>query len=123
MSRQQNLSLDEFVTAPRKQTPKPIQPLTSSNAFAFASSEHLSPRSESPTAVEEADEPAHLQQEARKALRQVKRERMKGSYNFVNVNLDRETKRRLKLASFTAETTMQSIMETAIKKYLDESGF
>ena len=123
MSRQENLSLDEFVTAPRKQTAKLTQPLISSNLAPGTSSGHQSPRPESPPAAEGAYEPALQQQEARKALRQVKRERMKGAHNFVNVNLDRETKRRLKLASFTAETTMQSIMEKAIQKYLDESGF
>jgi len=123
MSRQENLSLDEFVTAPRKQTAKPTQPLISINAGDGASSEHPSPKSESLTLVEGADEPTLQQREARKALRQVKRERTKGVHNFVNVNLDRETKRRLKLASFTAETSMQTIMERAIKKYLDESGF
>ncbi len=123
MSRQENLSLDEFVTAPRKPTAKLAQPLISSNPSSGAASRHQSPRPESPPAPEAADEPALQQQEARRALRQLKRERMKGAHNFVNVNLDRETKRRLKLASFTAETTMQSIMEKAIQKYLDESGF
>lgn len=123
MSRQENLSLDEFATAPRKQTAKLTQSLTSNNPVTGASSEHQAPRPETPPLVNGADEPALQQQEARKALRQVKRERMNGVHNFVNVNLDRETKRRLKLASFTAETTMQSIMERAIKKYLDESGF
>ena len=43
--------------------------------------------------------------------------------NFVNVHLDRETKKRLKLASFTSEVSMQSLMETAIRKFLDDNGF
>ena len=42
---------------------------------------------------------------------------------FVNVHLDRETKKRLKLASFTSEVSMQSLMETAIRKFLDDNGF
>jgi predicted component of type VI protein secretion system len=61
-------------------------------------------------------------QDARKALRQVKRERAKGASHFVNVNLDRETKRRLKLAAFNTETSMQTIMERAIRSYLDDHG-
>ena len=61
--------------------------------------------------------------DARKALRRLKRERMKGVQNFVNVHLDRETKKRLKLASFTSEVSMQSLMETAIRKFLDDNGF
>ncbi len=61
--------------------------------------------------------------DARKALRRLKRERVKGVQNFVNVHLDRETKKRLKLASFTSEVSMQSLMETAIRKFLDDNGF
>ena len=53
----------------------------------------------------------------------MKRERMKGASHFVNVNLDRETKRRLKLASFNMETSMQALMEKAIRQYLDANGF
>jgi predicted transcriptional regulator len=41
----------------------------------------------------------------------------------VNVNLDRDTKRRLKLASFNTDTSMQAIMEKAIRQYLDTNGF
>jgi len=61
--------------------------------------------------------------EASKALRQMKRARMKGTNHFVNVNLDRDTKRRLKLASFNMDTSMQTIMEKAIRQYLDTNGF
>ena len=61
--------------------------------------------------------------EASKALRQMKRARMKGASHFVNVNLDRDTKRRLKLASFNMETSMQALMEKAIQQYLDANGF
>jgi len=52
----------------------------------------------------------------------VKRERVKGENFFVNVSLDRQTKRRLKLASFNTETSMQAIIEAAIVRYLDEIG-
>lgn len=62
-------------------------------------------------------------QDARKALRQVKRARLKGASFFVNVKLDRDTKRRLKLAAFNGDTSMQVIMEEAIRSYLDEHGF
>jgi hypothetical protein len=61
--------------------------------------------------------------EASKALRQMKRVRMKGANHFVNVNLDRDTNRRLKLAAFNLETSMQAIMEKAIRQYLGTNGF
>ena len=53
----------------------------------------------------------------------MKRARMKGASHFVNVNLDRETKRRLKLASFNLDTSMQAIMDKAIRQYLDANNF
>ncbi|MDQ6436292.1 hypothetical protein RB623_19715 [Mesorhizobium sp. LHD-90] len=116
MSGKEALSLEEFATAPRK-------PRTPGNLS----------RSEAgrPTGTEDAPEPVAKEDgekketstEARRALRQMKRARMKGASHFVNVNLDRDTKRRLKLASFTAETSMQDIMEKAIRQYLDTNGF
>ena len=120
MSRKETLSLDEFTTAPRKQAARPTAP---SDPVVKTLPENRTHSPEPPSFGGEAGGPALQRQEARKALREVKRERMKGVHNFVNVNLDRDTKRRLKLASFSAETTMQSIMESAIRKYLDENGF
>lgn len=120
MSRKDTLSLDEFATAPRKQALRPPAP---SDPVVEAPPNNTNRLPEPAPFGEEAEEPMLQRQEARKALREVKRERMKGVHNFVNVNLDRDTKRRLKLASFSAETTMQSIMESAIRKYLDENGF
>ena len=120
MSRKETLSLDEFATAPRRQTPRPPAP---SDPAVETLPEHTNRSPEPVMFGGEGGEPALQRQEARKALREVKRERMKGVHNFVNVNLDRDTKRRLKLASFSAETTMQSIMESAIRRYLDENGF
>jgi hypothetical protein len=113
MSRKENLSLDEFATAPRKRAADRIAYMTD----AEAADEHVVRAS--PT--EQPDENTR-RLEARKALRQVKRERVKGERHFVNVSLDRKTKRRLKLASFNAETSMQAIMEQAIVKHLDELG-
>lgn len=118
MSGKENLSLDEFATAPRRQRPATI--VDTGRAVG-----------ERPTVTEAAPEPVAAAEqgkgsasgEASKALRQVKRARMKGASHFVNVNLDRETKRRLKLASFNSETSMQSIMEKAIRQYLDASGY
>jgi hypothetical protein len=113
MSSKENLSLDEFATAPRKRAADRIAYMTD----AEAADEHVVRAS--PT--EQPNENAR-RLEARKALRQVKRERVKGERHFVNVSLDRKTKRRLKLASFNAETSMQAIMEQAIVKHLDELG-
>ena len=113
MNRQENLSLDEFATAPRKRAADRMAPMTN----AEAADEHFG----RPSPPDQPDE--NLRQlEARKALRQVKRERKKGESHVVNVSLDRKTKRRLKFASFNAETSMQAIMERAIVKYLDELG-
>jgi hypothetical protein len=115
MSGKESLSLDEFATAPRRQR-------------AAAS---LSPDYESPDAPQSAPAPAAREEagrgaassEASKALRQMKRARMTGASHFVNVNLDRDTKRRLKLASFNLATSMQALMEKAIRQYLDANGF
>jgi hypothetical protein len=100
MIQREQLSLDEFVTAPKKTAMQGREP-----AASIASGHE-----------------AALGQEARKALRRVKRERVKTECFYVNVSLDRHTKRRLKLASFDAETSMQAIIEAAIVKYLDEIG-
>ncbi|MFA6032172.1 MAG: hypothetical protein WC889_04650 [Myxococcota bacterium] len=109
MTAKEQLSLDEFMTAPRKRP----------------SAESMGPLADDP-AMRPRQEPVleatAIAQEARKALRRAKRERLKGESFFVNVSLDRRTKRRLKLASFNAETSMQSIVEMAIVKYLDEIG-
>lgn len=123
MTREEKLTLDEFVTAPRKPAQrKPVE----------TEVRHPSPHGAAPVPVASEPEPpgedmggrdAAHGLEARKALRRVKRERMKGAQNFVNVHLDRETKKRLKLASFTSEQSMQSIMERAIIKFLDDNGY
>lgn len=118
MSGKEALSLDEFATALRK--PRASTPGNLSRSEA-----------DRPTSTGDAPEPAAKEDgerkeastEASRALRQMKRARMKGASHFVNVNLDRDTKRRLKLASFTAETSMQDIMEKAIRQYLDTNGF
>ena len=47
---------------------------------------------------------------------------MKGASHFVNVNLDQDTKRRLKLAAFNMDTSMQAIMEKAIRRFLETNG-
>lgn len=118
MSGKESLSLDEFATAPRRQRAAP------SLAPHRTGDEKLAAPKSAPTsaATEETGKGA-ASGEASKALRQMKRTRMKGASHFVNVNLDRETKRRLKLASFNTETSMQSIMEKAIRQYLDASGY
>ena len=121
MKREEKLTLDEFVTAPRKiAAPRPTSMLVDRQAIDDA------PQAEAAVAASEQmgdDQNQKTRTDARKALRRLKRERMKGAENFVNVRLDRETKRRLKLASFTSEASMQSLMETAIKKFLDDNGF
>ena len=116
MSGKESLSLDEFATAPRRQRPA-------------ASLDPDRSGDESPAAPQSAPAPAAGEErgvasgEASKALRQMKRARMKGASHFVNVNLDRDTKRRLKLASFNMDTSMQALMEKAIRQYLDANGF
>jgi hypothetical protein len=112
VSGKEHLSLDEFVTDPKKKVPVDVLDTRPPEADAKLP--------EPPANKLEADTSIRL--EARKALRRVKRERVKGESFFVNVSLDRLTKRRLKLASFNAETSMQAIIETAIVKYLDEIG-
>lgn len=117
MSSKESLSLDEFATAPRKPRSNPALPARE--------------QVERPVAMEVMSEPAagadevrgETSSQASKALRQMKRARMKGASHFVNVNLDRDTKRRLKLASFNMETSMQALMEKAIRQYLDANGF
>lgn len=118
MSGKESLSLDEFATAARRQ-----RPATSLDPDRAEDESSDAPQnSPAPAAREEAGKGA-ASSEASKALRQMKRARMKGASHFVNVNLDRETKRRLKLASFNLETSMQALMEKAIRQYLDANGF
>ena len=121
MKREEKLTLDEFVTAPRKVgSTRPAPAPVARQAIDDA------PQTEAVgTTSEQAgdDENEETRTEARKALRRLKRERMKGVQNFVNVRLDRETKKRLKLASFTSELSMQSLMEAAIRKFLDDNSF
>ena len=121
MSGKEILSLDEFVTAPRKAGP----PRPASAAVDRQSVDDVAQRRGGRHAIRQI-ETTNVQEtrtDARKALRRLKRERVKGVQNFVNVHLDRETKKRLKLASFTSEVSMQSLMETAIRKFLDDNGF
>ncbi len=118
MSGKESLSLDEFATAPRRQSPAAI--IDSRRAVGERAA--VTKAASEPMAGEERGK-GSASGEASKALRQVKRARMKGASHFVNVNLDRETKRRLKLASFNTDTSMQSIMEKAIRQYLDANGY
>lgn len=123
MKREDKLTLDEFVTAPRKRAlPKQVETEDmSSSAEAAAPAPDVSGQVTGVGGKEGDDAVRRL--DARKALRRVKRERVRGVQNFVNVHLDRQTKQRLKLASFTSERSMQSIMERAIIKYLDDNGY
>lgn len=118
MSRRESLSLEEFATAPRKQTAAPAPEVVQDHTD-LGGDQPISDIA-SPSHPLRAD--AAMRQEARRALRRVKRERVKGEVCFVNVSLDQETKRRLKLASFNADSSMQAIMERAIVKYLDDNG-
>lgn len=118
MSGKEKLSLDEFATAPRR-----LRPATDLSSIDGVSGQPADAETEpQPTPVDDQRR-QETASEASKALRRVKRERMKGAAHFVNVNLDRETKRRLKLASFNMETSMQAIMEKAIRQYLDTNGY
>ncbi len=116
MSRKETLSLDEFATAPRKQRAEATYGPDRGNSVG---------QREQPSKLETKTHPekGETSTEASKALRQMKRARMKGANHFVNVHLDRDTKRRLKLASFNLDTSMQDIMEKAIRQYLDANGF
>ena len=118
MSGKESLSLDEFATAPRRQRPAAVVDSRRAVGERAAVTEAAS----EPMAGEEHGK-GSASGEASKALRQVKRARMKGASHFVNVNLDRETKRRLKLASFNTDTSLQSIMEKAIRQYLEANGY
>ncbi|MEP9389984.1 hypothetical protein [Mesorhizobium sp. KR9-304] len=121
MMRGEKLTLDEFVTAPRKAgAPRPASPAADRpQADDSAKDEAVVMPSEQPETANSQE----TRTDARKALRRLKRERMQGVQSFVNVHLDRGTKKRLKLASFTSEVSMQSLMETAIRKFLDDNGF
>jgi hypothetical protein len=121
MKREEKLTLGEFVTAPRKA-------VSSKSALAPVDWRPVEdvPRNDvvvTPSERAESDEMLETRTDAHKALRRLKRERAKGAQNFVNVHLDRETKRRLKFASFKSEISMQSLMETAIRRFLDDNGF
>lgn len=118
MSGKENLSLEEFATAPRKQRSTAVL-----NPGRAGNEQVADTETGSQSAAGRDQGKAEIPSEASKALRQMKRARMKGASHFVNVNLDRETKRRLKLASFNMDTSMQAIMEKAIRQYLDTTGY
>ncbi|MFI0849598.1 hypothetical protein [Mesorhizobium sp. IMUNJ 23232] len=118
MTGKESLSLDEFATAPRRQ--RPAASLAQDDA---GDASLAAPQSAPAPAAREETGRGAASSEAHKALRQMKRTRMKGASHFVNVNLDRDTKRRLKLASFNMDTSMQALMEKAIRQYLDANGF
>ncbi|RWM85608.1 MAG: hypothetical protein EOR84_31600 [Mesorhizobium sp.] len=118
MSGKEILSLDEFATAPRRQR------VVTNEASVKGDAIRTRETRDTPELVSgEVREKGETSSEASKALRQMKRARMKGASHFVNVNLDRETKRRLKLASFNMDTSMQAIMEKAIRQFLDANGY
>lgn len=117
MRGKETLSFDEFATAPRRQRAAVETPARVAADRAGEARDASEPGSEEPRQRGEGSS------EAGKALRQMKRARMKGASHFVNVNLDRDTKRRLKLASFNTDTSMQAIMEKAIRQYLDVNGY
>lgn len=118
MNGKEVLSLDEFTTAPRKR--RVVTDVTPARGGADRTRE----AGDTPELVAgEVREKGETSSQASKALRQMKRARMKGASHFVNVNLDRETKRRLKLASFNMDTSMQAIMEKAIRQFLDGNGY
>ena len=121
MKREEKLTLDEFATAPRKA----LEPKPAGGEGDRRHSGDGGPglQFHAPSEPGPRDDRQATRSDARKALRRLKRERLKGVQNFVNVHLDRETKRRLKLASFEAEVSMQSLMEAAIKRFLDENGY
>jgi hypothetical protein len=118
MTGKESLSLDEFATAPRRQ-----RAATGLDPDRAGSESAAAPQSETAPAAREKTGKGGVSSEASRALRQMKRARMKGASHFVNVNLDRDTKRRLRLASFNMETSMQALMEKAIRQYLDTNGF
>lgn len=121
MTKEEKLTLDEFVTAPRK----PVMP---SSAAMKIDGVRADDAAEVALAGMRQEPEPHGQNdvdsaEARRALRRLKRDRLKGVESFVNVRLDRETKQRLRYAAFKSELPMQSIMVSAIKRYLDENDY
>ncbi|WP_353646768.1 hypothetical protein [Mesorhizobium sp. WSM2239] len=118
MSGKEILSLEEFATAPRKQRAELVR-----DAPRIEDNPGGEPAMRPDPARPKRGKERETTTDASKALRQMKRARMKGTSYFVNVKLDRETKRRLKLASFNLETSMQAIMEKALRQYLDDKGY
>lgn len=124
MTGKDSLSFDEFLTAARKQSPMgAAEPMEGLAPLEAEPGKGTAAAGASPTSnAGELADGGTRRQDARKALRQMKRERTKGASHFVNVNLDRETKRRLKFAALNTDTSMQTIMEKAIRSYLNDHG-
>lgn len=119
MSGKRILSLDEFATAPRK----PRADISGSLPDRNEAERQPGKKDLALRASEVGGEKNETSTGASNALRQMKRARMKGVNHFVNVKLDRDTKRRLKFAAFNTDTSMQAIMERAIRDYLDANSF
>lgn len=121
MTRPDQLSLDDFVTAPRKRALVGEPEATIQSTTTEPEQSGLGAGQLVGGAGDDGRTIGDIRrEEARKALRLMKRERSREAGQFVNVKLDRATKRRLKLAAFNADTSMQMIMEVAIRTYLDD---
>lgn len=123
-----NLELGDFVIAARTAEPKRAgnenaQPETIDTAVAETTDRKILPKMSEDARRQKATTNAIVKEDARVALRNLRRAKEREAKFYVNVALDYGTKARLKKAAHENDVNMTIIMQVAIDAYLKENGY
>ncbi|MDK4741355.1 hypothetical protein PH547_20930 [Rhizobium sp. CNPSo 3464] len=126
------LGLGDFIIAPRteqtergRQEPMEQKPTTSPATIPAAEmgETKILPGLSEQARREKATTRAIVREDARLALKNLKRTKEREAKFYVNVALDYDTKARLKKAAHENDINMTIIMQTAIDTYLKDNGY
>ena len=126
------LGLGDFIIAPRPQQaergrrePMEAQSTTSPalEPTAAVTEPNILPGLSEPARRKKATSRALTREDARLALKNLKRAKERQAKFYVNVALDYDTKARLKKAAHENDVNMTVIMQTAIDTYLRDNGY
>ncbi|MBB5577137.1 hypothetical protein [Rhizobium paranaense] len=126
------LGLGDFIIAPRteqrersRQEPMERKPTTSPATIPAAErgETKILPGLSGQARREKATSRAIVREDARLALKNLKRTKEREAKFYVNVALDYDTKARLKKAAHENDVNMTVIMQTAIDTYLKDNGY
>lgn len=127
-----NLALGDFVIAARTAEPKRVDDGKKTSGTIDSSLEGAAAERTDRKVLPKLSEDARRQKEtaqaivkedARVALRNLKRAKEREAKFYVNVALNYETKARLKKAAHENDVNMTIIMQVAIDAYLKENGY